>query len=76
MSKTVLALTPLGTAALSAAIGVATGWRVGRADAVHSMVGIGDPAQRRSHVIRHAFGLDRFHGNYGQDVWILVEDRR
>lgn len=47
------------------------GYRAGVAEGLARIVGDGDHASRMRFAVRHAFGLERFHGLYGQDLWVL-----
>ena len=62
----------IGIVAVAAgAGGTALGWRAGSADTLMRLVGDEDATVRRTVAVRHALGMDRAHGLYGQDLWVL-----
>jgi FkbM family methyltransferase len=52
-------------------VGAYLGYRAGRAEALHELVGIEDFRERRSYAIRYALGLEKFNGIIGQDLWVM-----
>jgi FkbM family methyltransferase len=51
--------------------GAYLGYRAGRAEAFHELVGNQHFRERRSHAIRYALGLEEFKGVAGQDLWVM-----
>jgi FkbM family methyltransferase len=51
--------------------GTYLGYRAGKADTFHSLIGIAEPAERRNYAIRYALGLEGFKGIIGQDLWVM-----
>jgi FkbM family methyltransferase len=71
MAKKFLALIVVLLLMSASGAGGYLGYRAGKADTFHSLLGISDDAKRRTYAIRYALGLEEFKGIIGQDLWVM-----